>query len=186
MADEIKFEIKGINELLAKLDAAKREDVITKSLWQGGKYLQRWIRNNRLTGPRPFFLAPGIHPPGYGRGSGRLRASITISKPTKEGDDYITRIGTNLIYARIHEYGGIIRAKNKPFLCFQVPTGSVIFSKRGGMLKRPRTMWQWVRVKEVTIPARPFIRPAIEERENREMVVNTLIENISQAMEKAK
>ena len=61
---------------------------------------------------------------------------------------YQTRvlIGTDLIYARIQEYGGTIEAKNKPYLVFKTADGS------------------WHRVKSVNIPAHPFLRPAADER----------------------
>ena len=55
----------------------------------------------------------------------------------------IVLVGTHVIYAAIHEFGGTITAKNKPFLVFKVDD-------------------QWVRVKSVTIPARPYLRPALD------------------------
>lgn len=68
------------------------------------------------------------------RDTGRLRASIT-SQPDADG----VTVGTNLIYARIHQYGGTIKAKNAPFLVF--PNG------QGGFFRK----------KSVTIPARPYL-----------------------------
>lgn len=47
--------------------------------------------------------------------------------------------GTNVIYAGIHHFGGIIRAKNAAFLQFR--------GQNGG----------FTRVKQVTIPARPYL-----------------------------
>lgn len=49
------------------------------------------------------------------------------------------RVGTNLKYGAIHQFGGVIEAKNAEFL---------IFRRRGG---------GFVKVKLVTIPARPFL-----------------------------
>lgn len=46
-------------------------------------------------------------------------------------------------YAMIHEFGGRIEAKNAPFLMFQLPDGD------------------WRRVKFVNMPARPYLRPAL-------------------------
>ncbi|MDR1946600.1 MAG: phage virion morphogenesis protein [Desulfovibrio sp.] len=46
--------------------------------------------------------------------------------------------GTNLKYAAIHQFGGVIRAKNAPALRFRI----------GG---------NWVSKQSVTIPARPFL-----------------------------
>lgn len=47
-------------------------------------------------------------------------------------------ITTNDIRARLHNYGGIIKAKNKPYLHFKIGN-------------------KWIKVKQVKIKARPFI-----------------------------
>lgn len=73
--------------------------------------------------------------------TGRLRNSITGK--LKGNDTLEVGAGTNVVYARIHEEGGVIKAKNAPYLHFQV----------GG---------RWVKTKQVTIPARPYVRPSIE------------------------
>lgn len=63
----------------------------------------------------------------------RLRTSITyVPGPTS------VEIGTNVVYAAIHQFGGTIHAKNAPHLVFKV----------GG---------QFVSKDQVTIPARPFL-----------------------------
>ena len=51
-------------------------------------------------------------------------------------------LSSNEVYARIQEEGGVIRAKNAKYLSFQI----------GG---------SWVKVSSVTIPARPYLNPAI-------------------------
>lgn len=53
-------------------------------------------------------------------------------------------VGTNVVYARIQEYGGTITARHAPYLVFQLPNGD------------------WVRTRQVTIPARPYMRPAFD------------------------
>ena len=75
--------------------------------------------------------------------SGHLRRSIKTTVKEAYGK-VIGELSSNVIYARIHEEGGVIKAKNVPYLRFKV----------GG---------SWVRVKEVTMPARPFLEPAITE-----------------------
>lgn len=47
--------------------------------------------------------------------------------------------GTNVVYAGIHQFGGDIRAKNKPALAFRLADGSSVVTKK------------------VTMPARPFL-----------------------------
>jgi len=46
-------------------------------------------------------------------------------------------------YAMIHEFGGRIEAKSAPFLVFQLPDG------------------EWRKTKFVNMPARPYLRPAL-------------------------
>lgn len=52
-------------------------------------------------------------------------------------------VGTNLVYARIQEYGGTISAKKAPYLVFRVNG-------------------QWVRTKQVTLKGHPYMRPAFD------------------------
>ena len=66
--------------------------------------------------------------------SARLRQSITH----RAGPDH-AEIGTNVVYAAIHQFGGTIRAKSARALVFTLPDGSV------------------VQLQSVTIPARPFM-----------------------------
>jgi phage virion morphogenesis protein len=66
------------------------------------------------------------------RDTGRLQRSITA-----QPDDQGVTVGTNVSYAAIHQFGKVIKAKNKPFLIFKTPRG-------------------WVKKKSVTIPERPF------------------------------
>ena len=65
--------------------------------------------------------------------TGSLRGSIS-----EEYDNNHAVVGTNDVRAKIHQFGGTIKARNHPYLTFKV--GDV-----------------WVRKKEVTIPARPFL-----------------------------
>lgn len=64
---------------------------------------------------------------------GHLRDSIQRAPAT---DDEVV-IGTNLIYAAIHQFGGVIRPKNAKKLAFKTPFGFALLD-------------------QVTIPARPF------------------------------
>ena len=81
--------------------------------------------------------------------TGRLRSSWM-----QRGAEYVAgtgvsgRIATNLIYARIHEYGGIIRAKPGGWLRFKTADGS------------------WHTVKQVRMPARPYVEPTLREKKD--------------------
>ena len=65
--------------------------------------------------------------------SGQLAASIHTASGS-----HFARIGTNKPYAAIHQFGGTVKAKNKPYLLFKVGDG-------------------FRRVKQVNIPARPYL-----------------------------
>jgi phage gpG-like protein len=54
-------------------------------------------------------------------------------------------VGPHVVYAAIHEFGGVIRPTNGPYLVFQTKDGV------------------WHATTSVTIPARPYVRPAIDE-----------------------
>lgn len=68
------------------------------------------------------------------RDTGRLNRSITSS-----ADNGGVTVGTNVQYARTHQYGANIQSVKAKRLVFQGPGGRLIFAKR------------------VTIPARPFM-----------------------------
>jgi len=83
-------------------------------------------------------------------------------------------IGTNLVYAAIHEFGGTIRAKATKYLA--IPVGNYTGSPRKyGDLRVRKTgagnlvmvdaggKVQYVLKKSVVIPAHPYMRPAYDE-----------------------
>lgn len=73
--------------------------------------------------------------------SGELRNSIQA-----EADNDTAIVGTNVLYAPLHHFGGVIAPKNKPFLAFQI-NGKWVYTK-----------------KPITIPARPFMVLSAEDR----------------------
>lgn len=90
-----------------------------------------------------------------------LRNSIN-ARATKDGAE----VGTNTVYAATHQFGASgrsIRAKDKPFLVFQV----------GG---------RWIRKKQVTvnIPARPFLGVSDDDRQEIKDIVERAVEEAGQ------
>jgi len=79
--------------------------------------------------------------------SGYLRRSISYGV-YEAGDMYVGTIGSDAIYAAIHEFGGVITASAKQYLTFKGQNG-------------------WVKVKSVTIPPRPFLANSIERNKKR-------------------
>ena len=94
--------------------------------------------------------------------SGSLRRSITSGVNIK-GNSVVGSLGSNLIYARIHELSGTIRPRTGQYLRFQIEG-------------------QWKTVKSVFIPARPFLRPAIDE--NISEIKNLIRDSIIKEMNK--
>ncbi len=80
--------------------------------------------------------------------SGRLKASVTYQVNGKE-----LLVGTNVRYARIHQFGGVIRAKSAKGLRFRLPWA------------RGEGDSGWRRVQQVTLPARPFLGVDAGDRE---------------------
>lgn len=85
------------------------------------------------------------------RASGRLMNSLTPF-----ADDTGGGVSSNLVYARIHAEGGVIRAKRGEFLAFRVPLGLTTTSKTGKQLKTAKKNYGFARVKQVTIPQRDY------------------------------
>jgi phage gpG-like protein len=73
------------------------------------------------------------------RVTGTLAKSITYNIV----NDFNAKVGTNVRYAAIHEFGGTINAK---------PGGALHFKIKDS----------WVTTKSVVIPARPYLSPSIE------------------------
>ena len=75
--------------------------------------------------------------------SGQLRDSRTYIASSDS-----VEVGTNKIYGGVHQFGATIRAKNASFLAFNLPGGLGLAV-----------------VKEVTIPARPFLGLSAEDED---------------------
>ncbi len=111
MPGELTLVVEGSKEMMAKFDAlpAKiRDRVGGKAMNQGALLLESYIRTEKLSGQVLRVR------------SGRLRSSIT-HRVAQEGDDTVARVGTNVIYAKIHEYGGTITPKNAQYLTIPLP-----------------------------------------------------------------
>ena len=90
----------------------------------------------------PGYRTPAGKFEGYSA-TGQMKRDVSTTEPRKTRQGYeaevFMRPGHSLAKAPIHEYGGVIRARNKPYLVFKV---------KG----------QWVRVKQVRIRQKRFWR----------------------------
>ena len=73
--------------------------------------------------------------------TGRLRDSIDY-EIKQSRDEIVGFLGSDAIYAAIQEYGGTVTARKAKYLVFKTSSG-------------------WRKVESITIPPRPFLRPAI-------------------------
>jgi len=78
------------------------------------------------------------------RQTGKLAQSLNW----KLTSDFSAKIGTNIAYAAIHEFGGEIRPKNAKALVFKIGD-------------------RWIRTQKVTMRPRPYLGPGLEEVFNR-------------------
>lgn len=85
--------------------------------------------------------------PGLNRRTGHLVGSISVSEGNISTYRAEVDVGTNVIYARIHELGGIIRPVTARMLSWINDAGERVFANL------------------VHIPARPYLRPAMDENE---------------------
>jgi HK97 gp10 family phage protein len=78
--------------------------------------------------------------------TGNMKAGIRVGEVESDGMRSVAMWGVyGVIYARIHEFGGIIQAVNGPYLVFKTLDGA------------------WHSVPSVDMPARPYMRPAMDE-----------------------
>ena len=151
---EFSVQVTGVKELIEKLGKATAQETIEPALFRGAAHLADWSVRNRLSGRISQFV-------GLNRQSGRLANSITVSRSI-DRNALTFFIGTNVKYARIHEFGGIIRAKNAPYLAFKIGE-------------------KFIRKKQVVIPARPFLSPAIN-TDNANIITNHIQKTIDKAL----
>jgi hypothetical protein len=101
-------------------------------------------------------VAPLGHMPGLAHGDYRRSIHVEMQEDEHQA---VALVGTNKIQAKQLEFGGIIRAKNKPFLVFQTEDG------------------QWHHVKVVHQPGHPHFQPTLDNnRQNyREIIRRTIV-----------
>ena len=149
MADNawVQMQWRGVNELMAKAHAAKLNMHLKPFMRREGSEFVREVRTKQLAHQGGAPLADKLTARTGGAGiSGSLNYQIE-----EHGQEVVTRCGVSATsvaakYAKIHEFGGTIVPRTKNYLRFRTYDG------------------QWHAVKQVDIPARPYLRPAFVER----------------------
>jgi phage gpG-like protein len=129
----IAIKAKGLEKLPERLKRFRIGIIArqTRMLQLAGEAVRAKSVEHYLSGPRPEKL---------GRVSGDLAKSVGYRV---SGNRVV--IGSNLTYARIHEFGGVIVPKRAKRLVFRLLDGS------------------WRSALRVVIPERPFLRPALQD-----------------------
>lgn len=120
---------------------ARIERNTVKALDRSGVIVQREIKlqlskTGNVSGENPSKVGT---PPAVR--TGHLRRSVQIDR--SQIGRFRVRVGPGVIYARIHELGGVIVPKTKPWLVFKIPGVA-------GLIK----------TKRVRMPKRPYVKPA--------------------------
>jgi len=85
--------------------------------------------------------------------TGRLRRSIT-REVTEQPTAIIAKVGTNVSYARIHEYGGVVRAHD----VYPKHAKALSFIWHG-----KRVFFARVHIPQIKMPERSFLRSSLRE-----------------------
>lgn len=175
--DAFEFTVEGIKELKQKLSPEVFDKSIKLGMSEGAWHMVRWAQDNRMSGPRPKILSYKTN---------LLKNSITASPIEKIGEAYQTKIGTNKVYARIHEYGfrGIEQVRthirNMKKQVIRMPSKTKRLGKKIGTTVQVVS----AHTRNMNMPARPYLRPAIQEPSNIEYLVNNIKRTLEEAMAK--
>ena len=148
----IRIDIEGTDELERKLKAlskAAATSIAKDAVDEGAAVIQF---NAQLNARNVF----SDRQRGQLRNSIRSESRIVGNGAEAEIGPNVAEIDPRVIYGRIQEFGGTIRPVHGQYLKFQIDG-------------------EWRQVKQVTIPARPYLRPAAEEH----------IDQISEVMREA-
>ena len=145
---QIEWDTSQVNQLLNKLvDPDLRDPLDAAGLYLVGSIQQRFSEGVSPSGER---WAKGSHL----TKDGHLKSSMTYHVSNGE-----VEVGTNVIYAAIHNFGGVIKAKNGKALAFNIG-GKDIF------------------VKSVTMPQREFMGFSSDDKLNIEDIFTDWAEGL--------
>lgn len=157
MSSSMTFEFKDLDKFKVRLNAIGEAaaEVMGKAALAGAQLAEGYIKDNI----RDQKLID----------TSNLVQKVHAKLDSAEGKIAEASVGPRgVAYARIHEYGGIIKAKNAPYLHFMTKDGA------------------WHKVKSVHIPARPYMRPAFDEHRQdiNDVMARVLEQKINEAATK--
>lgn len=150
------IELRGCKELQQKVNKAEKGliEFLTRDMEKACIIVENQVRINVSGATRLPMEGGGVYSQPYLRvRGGHLRSAYT-HKVEMHGTEVIGRVGTPYFVALVHEFGKTIVAKAKPYLMFPIRImGALGRTTKAGPAK-PRYGKQWVRVRQVHIPAR--------------------------------
>jgi len=152
MQIELKLDYTEFSKWLSKISDDMKGKTARSAISAGGFTLEKHIKLN-------------IDKQGL-RDTGRLINSVSVGDIKANASGYECYVGPRgVIYARIHEFGGTIVPKRAKMLHWvDKTTGKDVFAMRA------------------VIPARPYMRPAIDE--NKKEIFDAMITQISKELMK--
>lgn len=192
MADSFTLTVQGEQALLRRFRALPEKiqnRVGLRAMRDAAMLLERHIKG-KLKAGNPLRVR-----------SDRLRASVTHTVQ-RTGEGFEARVGPHVVYARLHEYGGVVSAKNAKFLTIPLrdamtPAGVARFTARK-LIENPSAFGYdatffskgvllgvkgrkasslsvplFALKRSVRIPARPYLRPALAEK--RDEIIDTVL-----------
>ena len=146
---------KGFEAGVAKLGGVLR----TSAIRAIGVALVETTQQRFKSGTEPFGQKWHALLPAYAeikKGPGILRGAtqqLMLGMTFSTAGNQVT-VGSNKIYAAVHQFGATIKAKNGKGLAFNLGGGRGPAGPRGGKGKQ---LLHLVRVQSVTVPARPYL-----------------------------
>lgn len=137
------LKVVGARAIIDRFRKASRDvkSETSKNLLKAGALVQRTARKSFKPGGGRG-KNPSTGPFTLRKGTQQLSKTILVTK-TGSGVGTIVKVGPKVKYGAIHEFGGVIRPKRKKALRFMING-------------------EFVTVKSVRIPARPYMGPSLQ------------------------
>ena len=163
MVATLHFTFDVLDEFLSKLQKANLSTQLHNAL--GASLLsntqERFKTQKDPSGKKWADKASNAHPNNM-RGSILVKSAILKNSIHYQASNKDVSIGTNILYAALHQFGGVITPKNKKALSFNIG-GKQIFAK------------------SVTIPARPYLGFGASDEEIVKDTINDFLQRLSHA-----
>lgn len=157
--------LNGFDDFKDRIDPDKARAALLKTMQQVVRILVAYVQNDELSGQVLHIRTD------------RLKASITGSSEV-DGDVITGKIGTNVVYAAIQEFGGTIHRYSRTSIKAQNRRqrdkvleiggyGAVVTARKGSFIKgtnsgHGNTFGEY----DIVIPARPYLGPALDNNQD--------------------